>query len=107
VRRRAPRGVGAALAEVTAGLAPATTLARVQGCWRDALGDAVSAEAKPVGERDGTVVVACTSSVWAQELDLLGPELLERLNRALGPSAGGGATVRGLRFRVGSREARN
>jgi predicted nucleic acid-binding Zn ribbon protein len=43
----------------------------------------VAAEAEPVAERDGTVTVACGSATWAQELDLIAPELLERLNGAL------------------------
>jgi predicted nucleic acid-binding Zn ribbon protein len=29
-------------------------------------------------------VVACDAAVWAHELDLMGPELVERLNAALG-----------------------
>jgi predicted nucleic acid-binding Zn ribbon protein len=37
----------------------------------------------PVGERDGVVTISCRSAVWAQELDLLGPDLLKRLNEAL------------------------
>jgi predicted nucleic acid-binding Zn ribbon protein len=84
-------------------LAPATTLARVQGCWSDAVGETIGAEAQPVGERDGTVVVACSSSVWAQELELLAPELVERLNATLGARAEDPRPVRALRCRVGSR----
>jgi predicted nucleic acid-binding Zn ribbon protein len=103
VRRRAPRGLGAALADLTAELAPATTLARVQGCWGEAVGETIGSEAEPVGERDGTVVVACSSSVWAQELELLAPELVERLNAALGARRGDPQPVRSLRCRVGSR----
>jgi predicted nucleic acid-binding Zn ribbon protein len=96
VRRRAPRSLGAALAEVTAGLAPATALARVQGCWADAVGELVASEAQPVAERDGTVTVACRSAVWAQELELLGPDLLDKLNATLGDRP-----LTQLRFRVG------
>ena len=101
MRRLAPRGLDAALAEITATLAPATTLARVQACWRDAVGETIGGEAQPVGERDGTVVVACSSSLWAQELELLGPELVERLNSALGPAPDEPQPVRALRCRVG------
>ena len=36
-------------------------------------------------ERDGVVTVGCRAATWAQELDLLQDELLERLNRALEP----------------------
>ena len=94
--RRAPRPLSFALDRVTSRLAPATVLARVQGCWADAVGEVVSSEAQPVSERDGVVTVACRSSVWAQELDLLGPELLGKLNAALGD-----APIVQLRFRAG------
>jgi predicted nucleic acid-binding Zn ribbon protein len=97
MRRTAPRPLARALEGVTATLAPATTLARVQGCWADVVGQGVAGEASPVSERDGVVTVACRSSVWAQELALMGPDLAERLNAALGATA-----VGELRFRVGT-----
>jgi predicted nucleic acid-binding Zn ribbon protein len=96
VRRLAPRRLNAALDALTADLAPATTLARVQARWPDAVGAAIAAEAEPVAEREGVVTVACRSAVWAQELDLLGPDLVARLNAALGTSEGAGP-VRKLR----------
>ena len=96
MRRLAPRRLGAALDQVTAGLAPATTLARVQARWPDAVGPTIAAEAEPVSEREGVVTVACESAVWAQELDLLGPDLVGRLNTSLGAPAAGGP-VRRLR----------
>lgn len=95
MRRRAPRPLSFALERVSATLEPATILARVQGCWADAVGDVVSSEARPVSERDGVVSVACRSSVWAQELELLGPELVEKVNAALGDDA-----VARLRFKA-------
>ena len=101
MRRRAPRPLAAALTRVTADLAPATTLARVQGCWADAVGELVSSEAEPVSERDGAVTVACRSSVWAQELEMLGPQLLEKVNAALGDRS-----VTELRFRTGGSRTR-
>ena len=96
MRRLAPRRLGTALDRLTAELAPATTLARVQARWPDAVGAAIAAEAEPVAEREGVVTVACNSAVWAQELDLLGPDLVARLNSALGASEGDGP-VRRLR----------
>jgi predicted nucleic acid-binding Zn ribbon protein len=93
VRRRAPRPLAAALGRVTAGLEPATVLARVQGCWAEAVGEVVSAEAGPVSEREGVVTVSCRSSVWAEELKMMGPDLRERVNAALGDEA-----VKELRF---------
>ena len=86
MRRRAPRPVSLALEAATARLAPATVLAEVQRAWPDAAG-AFAAEASPVAEREGVVTVACGSAVWAQELDLLGPRVVEALNAAIGRTA--------------------
>ena len=83
MRRAAPRPVSAALDRFTAELAPATLLAEVQRVWPAAAGDAFAAASEPVSERDGVVTVACESSVWAQELDLLSERVLERLNGLL------------------------
>jgi predicted nucleic acid-binding Zn ribbon protein len=69
-------------------LAPATTLARVQRAWPHVVGDAIAREAEPVSERSGVVSVACSSSVWAQEIELLATDLATRLNEALGPTDG-------------------
>jgi predicted nucleic acid-binding Zn ribbon protein len=98
VRRRAPRPIAAALEGYTREAAPATVLARVQAVWPDVAGEVVASEAEPVSERAGTVTFSCSSGVWANELDLLSGDLLERLNAALGDGAGG--PVGGLRFRV-------
>ncbi len=101
MRRRAPRPLGHALAAVTRGLEPQTPLARVQRAWREAVGPPLIEEAEPVGERAGTVTIACRSSVWAQELSMLSTDLQERLNGALGAPAETPA-VKELRFVVGS-----
>jgi predicted nucleic acid-binding Zn ribbon protein len=52
--------------------------------WPDAVGEAIAREARPVAERDGTVTVACSSAVWAQEVGLMGPQLCAALNARLG-----------------------
>ncbi|HEV2769551.1 MAG TPA: DUF721 domain-containing protein [Solirubrobacteraceae bacterium] len=78
-------------------VAPATLLADVQRIWPQVAGRAIAAQAEPVAERGGVVTVACASSVWAAELDLLAPGLVERLNGALGA-----ARVRSLRCRAGT-----
>jgi predicted nucleic acid-binding Zn ribbon protein len=83
VSRLAPRPLALALDDLRERLAPATPLAAVQRAWADAVGPAVAAEATPVSERDGIVTVSCRSGVWAQELDLLAPDVVERLNTAL------------------------
>ncbi len=91
MRRRGPRPVAEALASVTHRLAPATVLAEVQRAWPSAAG-AFATEARPVAERAGVVTVACSSAVWAQELDLLAPRVVAELNERIGREA-----VTGLR----------
>jgi len=75
--------------------APKTPLAALQAAWPAAVGERIAAVATPVSERSGEVTVSCTDSVWAQELDLIQGELLERLQELLGKRA-----PRTLRFRV-------
>jgi predicted nucleic acid-binding Zn ribbon protein len=69
---------------LTSDLVPRSTLARVQVCWAAAVGEAIAAATRPIAEREGVLTVHCATSVWAQELDLMAPELLSRLNAALG-----------------------
>jgi predicted nucleic acid-binding Zn ribbon protein len=90
---RPPRRLAAALTSVEADTAPRTMLAAVQSAWPRAMGEAIAAEAQPVGEREAVITVACRSATWAAELDLLSEQLLERLNQALGESQ-----VAALRF---------
>ncbi len=83
---------------------PTTQLARVQAVWADVAGPGLAAAATPISERDGVVTVACESAVWAQELELLGPDLLTRFGAALAGESGRPATgsVKKLRFVIGS-----
>jgi predicted nucleic acid-binding Zn ribbon protein len=92
VRRTAPRPLSGAVEALAAGLEPATALGAVQRVWPGVVGGVIAAEASPTAERGGVVTVSCRASVWAQELDLMAPELVERLNAALGHEA-----VRSLR----------
>ena len=99
MRRRAPRPIAAALEQLGHHAAPPTLLARVQAAWAEVVGPAIAAEAQPVSERAGTIVVTCRSAPWASELELLAPDLLEKLNDALGDPAG--RPAKALRARVG------
>ena len=81
-----PRRIGESLGALRQAIAPQTMLAAVQSAWSATAGEAIAAEAEPVSERDGVVTVACRSATWAQELDLIGPQLLERLRQR--PEAG-------------------
>jgi predicted nucleic acid-binding Zn ribbon protein len=82
--RRSPRPIASALGSLQAELVPDTLLAEVQRAWRAVVGEAIAAQAQPVAERAGVLTVSCAAAVWAQELDLMGPEVLERLNSSLG-----------------------
>jgi predicted nucleic acid-binding Zn ribbon protein len=73
--------------------APATPLAAVQAAWAGAVGERIAAEARPVAEKGGVVTVSCSSATWAQELDLLSAELLQKLSDAL-PEGSGPRTLR-------------
>ena len=95
-RRRAPRPASGALRAALDRAAPKTPLAAIQAGWAEAVGESVAAAARPVSERAGTVVVECDDPVWAEELELMQEQLLERLERALGDQA-----PRSLRFRAG------
>jgi predicted nucleic acid-binding Zn ribbon protein len=94
--RPAPRILSVALESLTASIAPATTLARVQEVWDRAAGPAIAASARPTAEREGVLTVTCAAAVWAQELDLMAAQLIPRINDALGAEA-----IRELRCRTG------
>lgn len=82
--RRSPRPLAVAVEEIQSGLAPETLLAEAQAAWRAAVGDAIAEQARPISERGGVLTIACSASVWAQELDLMASSIIERLNGALG-----------------------
>ena len=94
--RRAPRQAGGAVARLVARASrPPSGLAALQRAWPETVGEVIAAQAHPSAERAGVVTVTCSSSVWAQELTLMGPDLRARLNAALG-----GDVVREFRFRA-------
>jgi predicted nucleic acid-binding Zn ribbon protein len=80
-------------------LAPATLLADVQTRWSDVAGEEIAREALPASERGGVVTVRCSSAVWASELTMMSPRLLQRLNEE---RPEGAPAVSELRFTVGA-----
>jgi predicted nucleic acid-binding Zn ribbon protein len=94
-RRRAPRPAAGAIRAARNRAAPQTRLAAVQAAWGEAVGGQLAARAEPASERAGTVTIECVDAVWAQELDLMQGQLLERLRAQLGELA-----PESLRFRV-------
>ena len=60
----------------------------VTGVWRECVGDAIARSAWPSRlARDGTLHVATASSTWAFELERLAPDIVGRLQAALGADA--------------------
>ena len=94
-RRPAPRPAAAAFRLALGRAAPKTPLAAVQSAWAEVVGERVAAAAHPISERDGIVTVACSDSVWAEELDLMQEQVQAALRERLGATA-----PRSLRFRV-------
>ncbi len=95
MRRRAPRQASEAIRAARDRAAPRTGLAAAQAAWTAAVGERVAAVARPVAERAGTLTIECADPVWAQELDLMQTQLLERLQAELGERA-----PAALRFRL-------
>jgi predicted nucleic acid-binding Zn ribbon protein len=96
VSRPAPRPLSLALGGLTAALTPATTLARAQQAWEQTVGAVIAEAGLPTAEHEGVLTITCADAVWASELDLMGSELVTRLNEALG-----GELIHRLRCRTG------
>jgi predicted nucleic acid-binding Zn ribbon protein len=82
--RRSPRPLAPALQELADDLAPRTLLADVQRIWASAVGAELARQSTPTSERGGSLTVSCADAMWAQELDLMSPQILSQLNARLG-----------------------
>lgn len=77
------------------GLEPRVVEQAALAAWDSKVAPFLPADTKAVQVLRGTLLVEVPNSVWAQELSLMRPLLLEKLNSRL--PAG---KVRGVRFRV-------
>jgi hypothetical protein len=76
---------------------PAAGMAELVGVWPALVGEQIAKNAWPARfARDGTLHVATSSSAWAFELSQLAPQLLGRLQEALG-----GVAPEAIRFAPG------
>lgn len=57
---------------------------RVLGVWDRCVGSGIAAHAQPVMIRGKKLTVVVDSSAWMQQLSLLRPQIVEKLNRGLG-----------------------
>jgi predicted nucleic acid-binding Zn ribbon protein len=85
--RRSPRPISEALGAFRAGIQPPGLLGRLQAEWEGLVGPAIARVAQPTSEREGVVTIECTDSIWAEELNLMREDLLQRIREALGEQA--------------------
>ncbi len=78
------------------GLAGKLGIYRVLGQWEPAVGTGIASHAQPVFIRGKKLTVQVDSPVWMQQLSLLKPELIEKLNGRLG-----GDAVRDITLKLG------
>ena len=81
-----PRPFGAAIRDLLAerGWEQQAAIGGVFGNWADIVGKEVAEHTTPTSFEDGEVVIAADSSAWAQQVRLLAPTLVRRLNEELG-----------------------
>lgn len=70
---------------------------RVFEIWDRAVGAGIAGHAQPASMRGRRLTVAVDSSVWMQQLSLLRPDIIEKLNDALGERA-----VESIILRIGN-----
>lgn len=67
-----------------AGLDATAQTWRIGEVWPEALGERVGSRAMPLRLTGGELLVSVPDAVWRQELSLLAPEIVARLNEKLG-----------------------
>lgn len=60
---------------------------RIFGQWEKTVGPAIARHARPLSVRGKRLFLAVDSSAWMQQLSLLKPEIIEKVNRSLGKDA--------------------
>jgi hypothetical protein len=68
--------------------------------WRAAVGPRIADRARPIAIERGVLVVKVVTSVWANELSMLAPQIIKKLAEQA-PNGSPGIEVKSLRFRVG------
>jgi hypothetical protein len=57
---------------------------RILGQWERTVGSVIASHARPVSVRGSKLYLLVDSPAWMQQLSLLKPELIEKVNRGLG-----------------------
>jgi len=80
------RKISGAIQRLVAEIAPQDPVTLIRMAWPKVVGDLIAKETYPSSLRGGILTITCSSSVWAQELDLLSRKVLERLADEFGNS---------------------
>ena len=67
---------------------------RVFSLWRKAVGPGIARHAQPASIRGKRLTVVMDSSAWMQQLSLMKPEILSKVNYHLGPDGIEGITLK-------------
>lgn len=83
------------------GLSGRLGIYRVIGRWDSVVGTVIARHAQPHSIRGKKLTVQVDSPVWMQQLALLKPDLIEKVNKGLGPE-----TVKEIKLTLGTVEGR-
>ncbi len=105
-RRKAPEPIASTLGALIDRLDSEGHFAivRLVSAWPEVVGETIARRTEVVGLKFHTAVVKVSGAMWIQELNLLKPQILERLRARIGEDA-----VRDLRFvqgRLSRRQSR-
>ncbi len=67
---------------------------RILGLWERTVGDAIARHARPLSLRGKKLTLSVDSPAWMQQLSLLKPELIEKINTNMGRPAVSDITLR-------------
>ena len=84
-RKSQPEPLGPLVARVLEdiGAGDSARVMRIDERWEDAVGPEIAAHCRPTALRGGALEVTVDSSVWCQQLQLRGPEIIAALRAAL------------------------
>src|SRR5579859_5536495 len=94
-RRKYPQQIGGALQDILSRIDNEGhfEIVRLVRLWPEVVGEAIARRTEVTGLKFHTAVVKVSGAMWIQELNLMKPQILERLREVMGND-----TVRDLRF---------
>src|ERR1700730_9663236 len=106
-RRRPPQQIGGAIQELLGRLDSEGhfEIVKLMRLWPEEVGDGIARRTEVTGLKFHTAVVKVSGAMWIQELNLMKPQILDRVRQVMGSDA-----VRDLRFvqgRLSRRERTN